>query len=323
MNGEFVLEQPWWLALLPLVALCAVRGALVRATLRFAPAALVGGSRVRPPLRARLVALPVVLRAAAVAAAILALAGPGVRATVAPETLGVDVLLCLDTSSSMTATDVGGSDSRLDVAKRSAAAFVAARPDDRVGLVTFARYSDVACPATRDHAALLSSLGRVAAVEQEGDEDLTGIGAAVARAADRLRSAPSASRVVVLLTDGVESVADAAAPDEIDLEEASRVARALDVRVHAIALGGGDDEDLRRGREELQRLATSTGGTFARAGDARTLDAVYAEIDRLEREPVAEPRRVVEDRVAPFLGAALGLAVLAELLAATLFRSVP
>src|SRR6185295_2846875 len=129
---------------------------------------------------------------------------------------GIDILLCLDVSSSMTTpmARIGSmtgpsrpaSDSRLEVARDAAARFIRGRPDDRIGLLSFARYCDLIGPPTLDHAALLERLADVRAVEADGPEDATAIGAAVARAAQALRSSPSQSKLVIVLTDGEENV---------------------------------------------------------------------------------------------------------------------
>src|SRR5690606_28443327 len=105
--------------------------------------------------------------------------------------------------------------SRLTVGKQLAAEFLARRSDDRLGIVTFARYADLVCPPTLDHVAVAELLASVQLVDAEGPEDATAIGAAVGMAANLLQRSAASGKVIVLLTDGEENVATAGAPDQI------------------------------------------------------------------------------------------------------------
>ena len=213
------------------------------------------------------------------------------------------------------------------VASAAAAAFARARPDDRIGLVTFARYPDLLCPPTLDHDALLEILAGVAPVESDGPEDATGLGAAVARAAKALRDSASSSRVVILLTDGEENVALSGMRGEIPPAQAGQLARKLDVRVYAIQAGVGRRSPTgawtRLDTKPVEGLARRTGGAFHQVRDAGTLDAVYARIDQLETAPLQTPRTVLEDRHLPFLVLALVLVSLGWLLAASAWETLP
>jgi len=288
-----------------------------------AGAATAGARPLPRSLRQRSRALPTVLAALGLLLVVLALSRPVARRPLPVEAEGIDILLCLDTSSSMAAQDLDPERSRLDVARSAAARFIAGRPHDRIGLIGFARYPDLRCPPTRDHDALRTFLGRIELVAAESPEDLTGIGTALGRAAQELRPAPdaeaptSAGRVVILLTDGEETVAHAAsetgAPTEIGPRAAARLCQNLGVRVHAIAIGSTDQ--LTGGSldtTELRDVAAIANGSFAAAPDARALGEVYREIDRLETLATPEPRFEFEDRFAWFLGSgllALALAV--------------
>src|SRR5262249_8723088 len=128
---------------------------------------------------------------------------------------GIDILLCLDLSSSMAATDLDPQQDRLQVAKAAARRFVDARASDRIGLLCFARYPDLRCPLTLDHAALQQVVERVAMMPNDSPEDATGIGTALCRAAAVLRASQARAKVVILLTDGEENVATVQTPDEI------------------------------------------------------------------------------------------------------------
>jgi Ca-activated chloride channel homolog len=181
--------------------------------------------------RAALLPLPRALQAVGLLLVAFALARPAERVLEPLEAEGSDVVLCLDTSSSMTADDLAERRSRLDVAKAAAADFVRARPDDRIGLVAFARYPDLLCPPTLDHGALARILEELEPVVGDGPEDATGIGAAVAQATQVLEPSAAQSKVVVVLTDGEENVALAGAKGEIAPAHAAQWAKRSGVYV--------------------------------------------------------------------------------------------
>ncbi len=327
--GGLTLAEPAWLASALAVPLALAASARRRAArLTFAPAALAGGLPGTMPLprtwRTRLVGLPALLMAAGVLALIVALARPQARSTEPVVSAGRDVLLAFDVSSSMAAEDLARGRSRLALAREAARAFVDARPEDRLGLVAFARWPELVCPLTRDHAALLDLLERVTTVTSDGPEDATGIGAAVAKAAETLGRAPGRSRVVVLLTDGEENVAVKGAAGEIAPAHAAQLAAGLGVRVHAVVVGGARDPG--RAPADLgpvAALAAATGGRVHPAGSAADLRAVYAAIDELEATPLEAPRAVHEDRFLPFLAVGLLLLLLARLLLAPALEPRP
>ncbi len=247
--------------------------------------------------RVRLLFLPNALCGAGLLLALVALARPVEHVPVPRTTEGLDIMLCLDTSSSMTANDLDPRRTRLSVAKSAAAHFIAGRPDDRIGLITFARFPDVRCPPTQDHDALRQILSAVTPVAGDGPEDATGIGTAVARAAETLRGG-----VVIILTDGEENIATARQPDEIAPLHAGQLCERLGVRAYTIAagLGGVDTAPVRQ-------LAERTGGRFFTARDAGAVGSVYDEINEIERIEFEEPDSGVEERFLPFLAAAVGL----------------
>lgn len=305
-----------------------------RAAVRFGPAALLRDDavppttdRAAPPIpgtwRTRLVWLPRALEVAGVLLAVAALARPVRRELEPLETEGVDLLLALDRSSSMTVADMDRTRDRLAVARDAAIEFVRRRPRDRIGLVTFARYVDLACPPTLDHAALERLVRDVATVRGDGPEDATAIGAAVARAADVLSASPSRSKVVILLTDGEENVAVAGAKGEIAPSEAAQLCARLGVRVYAVVVGAGA---VGRGpgaqaaspidTTPVRRLAARTGGEFFEAKDARAASEVYGRIDALETSVFREPRYATEDAFLPVLALALALLLAGRLLGA-------
>lgn len=335
------LDVAW---LVPEAALAAVLvlGALVVALRRdgpavpFAPGGLlgrgipapdgdarVGGGPLPRTARARLAGLPAVLTALALVAAVVALARPVRRETVVTEVPAADLVLCMDVSSSMTATDLDGRRPRLDVARDAALGFVRARPADRVGLVTFARWPDLQCPPTLDHRALEGILRGATTVAADGPEDATGLGAAVARAVRTLETGPARGKVVVLVTDGEENVALGTAPGEIAPLHAAQLCAARGVKVHAIVVGGPAPGRAPPDVGALEAMVARTGGELHRAADGAALDAAWARLDALERAPVATPEVVLVDRFRPWLVAAAALWVLARALRAAGLGAVP
>lgn len=316
-----------WLLLLALLVPAALwwrhrRGA---PTVPFAPGPL---ARELPRTwRVRLLPAPRVLEAAGLLLVVGALARPVHRVAVPHVTEGIDLMLCLDTSSSMTATDMDPVSTRLDVAKAAAARFIADRPHDRIGLVCFARYPDLRCPPTLDHDALRHILDAVEIVDSDGPEDATGIGTAVARAAQVLGGESAKSKVVILLTDGEENIATKRRTDEIAPLHAGQLCRELGVRAYAIAAGLGTrnakGEWVEIDTTQVERLAKRTGGRFFAARDAGAVGAVYAGIDELEKVEFAEPRYRLEEGFWPLLAAALAMLLVGRLLQATVLEASP
>ena len=294
-------------------------------TIFFAPGAYVEG--LSGSLRARLSVLPRLCQGLGLLFVVLALARPVQRVQLPLRTEGIDVLLCIDVSSSMAAKDLDPAHSRLDLAKRAASEFVAGRPGDRFGLVRFARYPDLLSPLTLDHRALGSFLDELEQVEADGLEDLTGIGNAVARAAAVLRSSAARSKVVVLLTDGEENVATADTPDEIGPAQAAQLCAELGIRVYTIAAGigtrGRDGQWVPLDTQQVEDLAERTGGAFFEARDAGAIAEVYATIDGMEKVQFEEPRFELRERFLPFLLAALAALFFGRVLRATTLEVLP
>jgi Ca-activated chloride channel family protein len=311
------LVHPWALAGVVVVVLAWWLGRR-RRTVRFGPGGFLSGGM---PVTARTVLRPVpdALRVLGLLLVVVALARPVQREPVPLQTEGIDILLCLDVSSSMTATDMDARGSRLDVARKAAGRFVKDRRHDRIGLVRFARYADVLCPPTLDHDALGELLRGMQTVEGDGPEDATGIGNAVARAAQLLQEGRGTSRVVVVLTDGEENVATSDRPQEIAPAHAAQLCAALGVKVYAIAAGdvGGVDTG------PLRDLARLTGGGYFEAPNAADVDGVYAAIDELETTELPEPRYRIVEAFAPFLLLGLVLLLGGTLLSHTWLRVLP
>jgi Ca-activated chloride channel family protein len=322
------LADPWLLLLALLVPLAlAVRLWRGSPAVRFAPSAFVLEPGFPRSWRVRLRFAPRALHGVGLLLAVVALARPVRQIPLPAVTEGIDILLCLDVSSSMAANDLDRRRARLDVAKSAAAEFIDGRPDDRIGLVCFARYPDLRCPLTLDHGALQQILSDVAMVESDGPEDATGIGTAVARAALVLRGGAATSKVVILLTDGEENVATAQTPEEIAPLHAAQLCESLGVRVYTIAAGigtpgpGGNWVTL--DTSQVRRFAERTQGRFFEAKDAGAVAAVYATIDELEKVELAEPRYRLEEKFVPFLVAALALVLAGRLVKSAFLEVLP
>lgn len=245
-------------------------------------------------------ALPLLLQSLGMLALVLALARPQEKQLQPEVEEGIEMLLCLDLSSSMAATDLDPAfpqKHRLAFAQEAASAFVEAREQDRIGLVSFARDAQLVCPPTQDRRSLQILLQDLRLFPEGDDQDATGIGTALARCVTFLDGSSAPSKVVILLTDGEETVATNPDTASIHPRQAAAFCRASGVRVYTIATG----PDAEATRRTLREVAASTGGFAFAAADARALTEVYAAIDQLERARFEElPWRWV-DRFQPFL----------------------
>ncbi|HUF89100.1 MAG TPA: VWA domain-containing protein [Gemmatimonadota bacterium] len=330
MNLAWTLASPAWLLLLLALPLAWWWARRRRRPALVLPALARAGTLPRT-WRERLRWAPDALRGLAFVGIVLALARPQELAAGRPlTTSGVDIVLALDASGSMKAEDFQPRN-RLEVAKQAAVDFVAERANDRIGLVTFAGQAVTQAPLTLDHQAVGNSIRRI---EIGGLSEGTAIGTALATAVNRLRVSEARSKVVILLTDGVNNAG------QIDPLTAAETAQAIGVRVYTVGVGTTGEapyliDDPRLGRryvrvvvrideEILREIAGRTGGRYFRATDPEALSDVYAAIDRLERSPLSGRRPVVRiDRYAWLLAVALGLVVAEGALRGTLFRRLP
>ena len=274
--------------------------------------------------------MPVVLRLGALVLAILALARPQVR-NVTQEHFaeGVDIVLVLDTSTSMQARDF--QPNRFEAAREVASDFIGGRQSDRIGLIVFAAKAYTQAPLTLDYAFLQRML---AEVEVGVIEDGTAIGTALATAVNRLKDTEAESKVIILLTDGQNN------RGEVDPVTASEVATALGVRIYAIGVGtygeapfivdhpfAGPQQQMvpvEIDEDMLQSVSTGTGGQYFRATDKEALRNIYAQIGELEK--TRTETRIYTDhdeQYGRFLWPALFLVLLEILLSSTLLRRFP
>lgn len=231
---------------------------------------------------------------------------------------GIDIVLAIDTSSSMTLFRLGGDESRIDGARRVARDFIAQREEDRVGLVIFQRRALVLSPLTLDLEAIDTLIET--SVRSGLIPDGTALGLAMAEAVDLLRDSQAASRVVVALTDGENNVPG------VTTHQAAAIARALGVRLYTIGLPAGQGTSPGIGLNELPLIyaADETGGRYFRASDAHELAEAYEEIAQLERARVGEERQLRSRELAPWLLiAALGLVLLETAARAGPWRRIP
>ena len=293
--------------------------------------------------RARLAWLPDALLALALLALVLALAGPRVGERFSRiQREGIAIMMVVDTSGSMSALDLSTPQrerTRLEAVQDVFERFVLGggdlpgRPDDAIGLVSFAGYADTAAPLTLDHENLVA-VARNLEITTLREENFTAIGDALGLAVERLRESPAQSRIAVLLTDGVNN-AGIETPGA-----AAELARSLGVKVYTIGAGSTGIAhmrvpDARRGstlravaveidEETLRDVAERTGGLYFRASNAEALTEVYAEIDRLERTRITEDRSRQYEELFPVpLLAALLLAALGWLGRGAIFARVP
>ncbi len=258
--------------------------------------------------------LPLALRSACLAAWIVAAAGPRVGpARLAVQSEGISIMLCVDISSSMLSEDFAPSN-RIDVAKETAIDFVHARTSDRIGLVAFAAQALTQVPLTTDYAVLEEALDNLHVGMLE---DGTAIGTALATAANRLRHAPERTKVIILLTDGVNN------RGRIDPRTAAEAAAAYGIRIYTIGVGtegeapvptGEGPEGLRYeslpveiDERLLADIATMTNGRYFRATETESLQNIFAEINRLEKTTF---QRVVYRRLDEAYRTPLGIGLL-------------
>jgi Ca-activated chloride channel family protein len=317
----------WLFALIPLLIWWEIsRSGRAQATVMVSTVRAFRGAR---SWKSSLRPLPFIFRLLAFCCLIIALARPqshNDEQLVNGE--GIDIVLCLDISGSMLAQDF--TPNRMEAAKNVAQEFIDNRPTDRIGLVIFSGESFTMCPLTTDRNVLKAQLAQV----QSGLlEDGTAIGSGLATGVDRLRTSPSKSKVIILLTDGENN------GGLIDPNTAKEIAKQVGVRVYTIGMGtegfapvpiqtpGGvvmQREKVNIDEKLLTQIANETGGHYYRAKDNESLKNIYSEIDKLEKSriEITTLRRYTE-QFYPFALVAALLLALELLLRWTLLRKFP
>lgn len=282
-----------------------------------------------PSWKERFRHIPIVLRSSAVALLIIALARPqsyssGQNVT----TEGIDIVLALDISGSMTSEDF--KPNRVEAAKNVAERFIDGRPNDRIGLVAFSREAFTQCPITIDHRVLKDLLKKI---EPGMIPDGTAIGNGIADAVGRLKDGRAKSKVIILLTDGSNNAG------EIDPLTAAEIAKTYGIRVYTICIGTGAeapypiqtpygvryqmipfpiDENL------LRNIADITGGQPFVASNNRALEEIYKKIDQLEKSRIeVTSYRNAAELFSGWLDAGLILLLIELGLSKTILRIIP
>lgn len=281
--------------------------------------------------RAWLARIPTWCRLLAFAAWVLAASGPRVGGSqVEMKKEGIAIVIAIDISSSMLAEDFAPSN-RMEVAKQQAIAFIKGRSADRIGVVAFAGEALTQVPITVDYPVLEEAVSQLKIGMLE---DGTAIGTGLATAVSRLREAPGKSKVVLLITDGVNN------RGTVDPRTAAAAAATLGIKVYPIGVGTEGEAPIPTGRglsgfryemlpvqidEPLMReIAAATGGRYFRAKDTESLTRIFQQIDALEKTPIQVTRYVRYDEIAKPL-VLIGLVALALelLLSATLVVRTP
>ena len=301
-NIEFANPKLLWLLLLvpALIVWYILRHKKQEASLNFSD--LKGMVKLPRTWKAYLRHLLFALKMAALALLIVALARPQSSSTNSTSNIeGIDIVMAMDVSGSMLARDL--KPDRLTAAKNVASDFVKDRPGDRMGLVIFSGESFTQVPLTTDHGVMLNML---AEMKNGLIEDGTAIGDGLATAISRLKDSEAISKVVILLTDGMNNAGS------VDPYTAAEIAKLYGIRVYTIGVGtygtapypvqtmfGTQMQQMKVEIDEklLATIANSTGGKYFRANNNQKLDEIYQEIDKLERSKieVTEFRRLHEE----------------------------
>ena len=274
--------------------------------------------------------LPFVLRAAAFALAVVALARPqDIERNTHSSTEGIDIMLAIDVSGSMLARDF--KPDRITAAKEVAGSFIADRYGDRIGLVAFAGEAYTQSPLTTDQSTLQTLLSRI----RSGIiEDGTAIGNGLATAINRLRESQAKSKVIILLTDGVNN------RGEIAPLMAADIAADMGIKVYTIGVGtrgkapypvvdmfgnmSFQPMDVEIDEKTLEGIAERTGGRYFRATDNDKLQSIYDEINQLEKSKVeVTDYTVYHERFLALLLAALGVLLLEFVFSNIILKRIP
>ena len=319
----------WLLTLIvPMVALYIYRTLQGGATIRIS--SVEGVKKAPRTLRYWLRHAPFVLRMAAFALLIVALARPqGIEEQSRTNAEGIDIMLSIDISGSMLARDF--QPDRLEAAKEVAASFISDRVGDRIGVAVFAGASFTQSPLTTDKSTLQTMLARV---RSGVIEDGTAIGNGLATAINRLRESEAKSKVVILLTDGVNN------RGEIAPLMAADIAADMGIKVYTIGVGQRGKApypvvdrfgeisyqmmDVEIDEETLTEIASRTGGRYFRATDKDKLKAIYDEINTLEKSKVEiTDLTIYHEKFLPLLLLAMALLLLEFLFNHVILKRIP
>jgi len=323
LNPEF-----FWLFLLLPVAIAWLfwKGKKSSATLKISS---VKGFKAEKSIAAKLKPYLFVLRLLALSSLIIARPRKVDISSQTKSTKGVDIVMAIDVSGSMLAKDL--KPNRMEALKKVASNFVEGRPNDRIGIVVYAAEAYTKTPVTSDKAIVQDAIRSIKYdnVLQDG----TGIGMGLTTAVNRLKDSKAKSKVIILLTDGVNNAGF------IEPETASQIAKEFGIKVYTIGIGTNGDAmfpyayapgggflfrmmPVEIDVNLLQTIAKNTGGKYFRANNNSKLEAIYAEINKLETTEIQELRFYdYDEKYRPFVWIA-GLLLLLELvLRNTVYRS--
>jgi Ca-activated chloride channel family protein len=272
---------------------------------------------------------PFWLRTIAIALLIIGLARPQTFSSGEDVyTEGIDIALVLDISSSMLAEDF--KPNRLEAAKDISADFINGRTADRIGLIIFSKESFTQCPLTIDYNVLVNLLSDI---KSGMIEDGTAIGNAVANGVNRLKDSEAKSKVIILLTDGVNN------SGEIDPITAAQIAKTYGIKIYSIGVGAMGEAPypvmtpfgktyqrvpVEIDEKILTQISDITGGKYFRAASNSKLKDIYKEIDRMEKIKIeVSSYRSATELFYGWIGAALALLFLELVLSKTLFKKIP
>lgn len=331
MMNNIVFENPGYFHLLwgliPMIAWYVWKQNDINAKIRFS--SLHDFESIPPSYKYYLRHILFVLRLVALTALVVILARPQSTDSWQNEhTEGIDIMMAIDVSSSMLARDF--KPDRLEAAKDVAVEFISGRPNDRMGLVIFSGESFTQCPLTTDHPVLINLFNDV---KSGMIEDGTAIGLGLATSVTRLKDSKAISKVIILLTDGVNN------QGEIAPLTAAEIAKTYGIRVYTVGVGTMgqapypvqtpfgtqmQNMDVKIDEEVLREIAGLTGGKYFRATDNSKLKDIYKEIDKLEKSKIeVKEYSKKEEEYFVFALIAVGAVLLEILLKHTIFRSIP
>lgn len=329
--NQLVFAQPLWLIALAAIPLLVanywIKNKTQNASLQLSSLEWTKG--IKTNFRTRFRHLPFVLRIIAITLLIIVMARPQIFTKQKHTNIeGIDIIMALDVSGSMRAMDL--EPNRLEAAKTVAKQFIDGRKNDRIGLVIFSGEAFTQCPLTTDHNVLKSLFEPI---KSGMIEDGTAIGDGLATAINRIKDSEAISRVIILLTDGVQN------SGSIDPISAANIAKEYGIRVYTIGAGSkgkapmpvqtnfGEqimDVEVNIDEEILQKIAVTTEGKYFRATSNKSLEKVYAEIDKLEKSKIDV--NIFQNKSEEFLVfaiAAFALLLVEFLLRLTIFRIKP
>lgn len=330
-----IFKDPWFLALIfPLLLLAYIlKKRDASSSIKFSSGALV--KNFKPTLKIILSRNLVYVRSAALALFIVALARPQSpleERHVQKE--GIDIVLAVDCSGSMLAEDFtidGRRQNRLEVVKKVVEEFIKMRTSDRIGIVAFAARAYTVSPLTLDYDWLAKNLERV---KIGSIEDGTAVGSAINSSLNRLKDTKAKSKIVILLTDGINNTGRVAPLT------AAEAGKALEIKIYTIGAGTKglvpypvtglwgqtvyQNVKIEIDEETLKKIAEITGGQYFRATDTESLKAIYKEIDAMEKTPVTEAGyREYKELFTGFLITGFLLLVMEISLSNTVLRKLP